>query len=259
MQLPIIHGTIDRRILVNFRADPEVVQRILPAPFRPRLIHGVSLVGICLIRLKGIRPGFLPAWCGIESENAAHRIAVEWDEGHETGSGVFVPCRDTSSRWNALAGGRLFPGLHHPARFDVDESDTAWNVAFDRLDGMTHVAVRTTAATSLPPTSVFATHDEASEFFARDSLGYSPARAANTYDGLELCTHTWRIEPLAVQHVESSFFDDPARFPPGTIAFDSAFLMHDIEHEWHMHEPLCCGALCNEPSLVIAEEILSRE
>lgn len=259
MHLPIIHGTINRRILVNFRADPEVVHRIHPAPFRPRLIHGVSLVGICLIRLKGIRPGFLPAWCGIESENAAHRIAVEWDEGHETRSGVFVPCRDTSSRWNALAGGRLFPGLHHPARFDVDESDTAWNVAFDRLDGMAHVAVRTTAATSLPPTSVFATLDEASGFFARDSLGYSPSRAANTFDGLELRTHNWQIDPLALHHVESSFFDDPTRFPPGSITFDSTFLMRGIEHEWHIHKPLCCGAMSDDHSCAIAEKALARE
>jgi hypothetical protein len=119
--------------------------------------------------------------------------------------------------------------------------------------------VRTTAATALSPRSVFATLDEASEFFASDSLGYSPSRAANRFDGLELRPKTWRIEPLVLHHVESSFFDDPSRFPPGSITFDSAFLMHDIEHEWHVHEPLCCGAMCNDHSRTITEEVVARE
>ena len=51
---------------------------------------------------------------GMTSENSAHRIAVEWDD--EEGvvkEGVFVPRRDTDSRLVALAGGRIFPGMHH--------------------------------------------------------------------------------------------------------------------------------------------------
>jgi len=35
MPIPAIRGTIKRRLLVNFRADRKVVQRILPQPFRP--------------------------------------------------------------------------------------------------------------------------------------------------------------------------------------------------------------------------------
>jgi len=40
MHLPVIQGTIKRRLLVNYRADPGVVQRILPPPFRPKLHPG---------------------------------------------------------------------------------------------------------------------------------------------------------------------------------------------------------------------------
>ena len=77
MRIPIIRGVIDRRILVNYRVDPVVLAPLLPAPFRPRLIHGAGMAGICLIRLRGIRPLFLPSWLGISSENAAHRTAVD--------------------------------------------------------------------------------------------------------------------------------------------------------------------------------------
>jgi hypothetical protein len=77
MRIPVIKGIIKRRLLVNFRADRAVVQRILPQPFRPKLHGEHSLVGICLIRLEHIRPSGLPGALGLASENAAHRIAVE--------------------------------------------------------------------------------------------------------------------------------------------------------------------------------------
>lgn len=62
MRLPVVRGVIDRRILVNYRVDPSVIAPLLPPPFRPKLVRGMALVGICLIRLKQLRPAFLPAW-----------------------------------------------------------------------------------------------------------------------------------------------------------------------------------------------------
>ncbi|MCH2211116.1 MAG: hypothetical protein MK110_07425 [Fuerstiella sp.] len=74
MRLPVIQGVIDRRILVNFRIASDVLAAQLPAPFRPQLVRGFGVAGICLIRLKQIRPRFLPRFAGVASENAAHRI-----------------------------------------------------------------------------------------------------------------------------------------------------------------------------------------
>ena len=141
MKIPVIRGIIERRILVNFRVDPDALKRVLPEPFRPKLIGGVGMAGICLIRLKHIRPNFLPAFVGISSENAAHRIAVQWESGGRTQEGVYVLRRDTSSRLNSAAGGRLFPGIHHHARFDVQEQDDRYCVIMDSDDGETHLVV----------------------------------------------------------------------------------------------------------------------
>jgi uncharacterized protein YqjF (DUF2071 family) len=110
MRIPTIHGIIDRRVLVNYTVDPDIIQKIIPKPFRPKIYKGKAIVGICLIRLKRIRPKGLPNFIGISSENGAHRIAVEWTENGETKEGVYIPRRDTSSYLNSLAGGRIFPG-----------------------------------------------------------------------------------------------------------------------------------------------------
>lgn len=121
MKIPTIHGYIDRRILINFTADINVVKKIIPFPFRPKIYNGKAIVGICLIRLKSIKPKGLPDFVGVGSENGAHRIAVEWDENGETKSGVYIPRRDTSLRLNALVGGRIFPGRHFHAKFNVEK------------------------------------------------------------------------------------------------------------------------------------------
>ena len=54
--LPVIHGVIARRMLLNFRADAKVVQRLLPDPLRVDQQQGHAIVGICLIRLENLRP-----------------------------------------------------------------------------------------------------------------------------------------------------------------------------------------------------------
>src|SRR4051794_5598535 len=70
MRIPVIRGTIDRRILVNYRVDPEILAKLLPKPFQLKLTHGAGMAGICLIRLQHVRPRLLPAFLGFSSENA---------------------------------------------------------------------------------------------------------------------------------------------------------------------------------------------
>ncbi|GEC72862.1 Uncharacterized conserved protein (COG2071) [Flavobacterium flevense] len=67
MKIPTIHGYIDRRILINFTADPKSVEKIIPFPFRPKLYKDKAIVGICLIRLKNIKPKGLPDFVGVNS------------------------------------------------------------------------------------------------------------------------------------------------------------------------------------------------
>src|SRR5213594_3852799 len=104
MRLPTIEGVIRRRILTNFRVEPSVMQLRLPPRFRPKLHNGFAVAGICLIRLEHIRPKLLPEIVGVSSENAAHRVAVLWDEDGETREGVFISRRDTNSQLNHLLG-----------------------------------------------------------------------------------------------------------------------------------------------------------
>ncbi|MDA0659538.1 MAG: DUF2071 domain-containing protein [Planctomycetota bacterium] len=233
MHLPVIRGTIDRRILLNYRVDPKILADLLPAPFRPLTIDGCGIAGICLIRLRQIRPRFLPRFAGITSENAAHRIAVQWNTNGHIKTGVFIPRRDTSSLLNALAGGRIFPGEHHRARFEVHEDASHFRVGLQSHDGSVRLTVDAEATSGFPSTSIFPSLEDASRFFESGSMGYSPRSSNGGFDCLELRARNWRVSPLAIHHVESSFFDDRTIFPRGAIALDNALLMLNIDHEWH--------------------------
>jgi Uncharacterized conserved protein (COG2071) len=248
MRIPVIRGIIERRILVNYRVDPKVLAGILPKPFEPKLANGLGMAGVCLIRLNHIRPRFVPSFLGISSENAAHRIAVQWDQKGGRREGVFIPRRDTSSRFNTLVGGRLFPGEHHHAKFQVDERNDHYQVVLDSDDRRTHLAVEGHLAAELPKTSTFHSLQDASAFFEQGSLGYSVTGEADRFDGLELRSFAWKVEPLQVERVESSFFENRSLFPAGSVEFDCALLMRGIDHEWHGRESLvvdseaCCDA-----------------
>jgi len=240
MRIPIIKGVIERRILVNYRVDPEALRPLLPSPFRPKLQGVHAVAGICLIRLRRIRPRWLPGFVGISSENAAHRIAVEWDSPDGVREGVFIPRRDTSSKLNALAGGRLFPGEHQHARFVCREENDRFDLDIQSDDGKTRIAIVAETSDALNSQSVFPSMEHASRFFERGSLGYSVTRDRGRLDGLELQCLNWQVQPLSVSQVRSSYFDDSTRFPAGTAEFDCALLMRNVHHEWHGRDTMCC-------------------
>ncbi|HEX2176751.1 MAG TPA: DUF2071 domain-containing protein [Nocardioidaceae bacterium] len=233
--LPQIAGRIERRLLVNYRVEPEAIARVLPEPFRPRLVGDAAIAGICLIRLGDMRPVHLPRWMGRRSENAAHRVAVEWDTPAGPLTGVYIPRRDSDSWINIALGGGIYPGEHHRARFQVEETDQHVRVAYVARDGSAHVDVSVHRTEQLSGSRLFADVTEASAFFEAGSVGYSATRRPGRFDGLGLKTAAWRVEPAVVGHAHSSFFEDPATFPAGTAELDSALLMRSVPVVW---EPL---------------------
>lgn len=174
MRAPTIEATIERRILVNYRLDPDTLAGILPEPFRPALVGDFAIAGICLIRLGGIRPGGLPAAVGVTSENSAHRVAVEWATADGPVTGVYIPRRDTSSRLGTLLGGRVFPGWQHRARFQVEEGDGSYRVKVSSHDGHVRISVAAhRTAAGVMAGSVFGSVEQASEFFRCAPVGYA--------------------------------------------------------------------------------------
>jgi hypothetical protein len=119
----------------------------------------------------------------------------------------------------------------------VTEENEAFCIQVTSDDDNTRVAVEAHIASHLPEHSIFVSLEEASAFFEHGSLGYSVTNKDDTLDGLELRCKSWKVEPLQVTKAQSSFFDDPERFPPGSAELDCALLMRTIHHEWYVQKP----------------------
>jgi len=231
--MPSIRGVIKRRLLVNFRVDPEVVQRILPEGLSPKLQGDHAIAGICLIRLEQIRPALIPWSMGFSGENAAHRVAVTWRDAEGADrEGVYIPMRHTNSSLILMVCGRVFPCVHQRAAFEITDSGADIDISIRAIAGDMNVLLRARSAGQLPGGSAFPTLAAASEFFRGGSVGYSPGRDRGRLEGLKLVSPKWRVDPLSVSEVRSSWLSDTSRFPAGSTEFDCALVMRDIAHQW---------------------------
>lgn len=226
-RLPPMAATIAQRVLVNYRVDPDVAGPLLPQGLRPQLVAGSAVAGVCLIHLTDLRPAWFTPAVGHRSRNAAHRIAVEWNTADGPRTGVYIPRRHSSSRLVRLVGGRVFPGTHAPASVDFRTTSDDLAVSVDADDLRVRVTAR--RGPGIPFHSrLFETLKDSSAFFRKDAVGWSPTRSG-ALEGLRLDTDAWRVEPLAVADLSSTFFET---LPAGAAEFDHALLMHDVPTRW---------------------------
>jgi uncharacterized protein YqjF (DUF2071 family) len=232
-----INCTIDRRLLVNYRIDPELMSKQVPWPLRPQVVHGWAVGGVCFIRLTSTRPPYLNRILGVRSENAAHRYAVEWDDHDGTRTGVYVPRRDTDSLLTSIAGGRLIPGRYHLARFSVAEKPSGLEISVESRDRQTRLHVTATGSDDLGG-RLFESVEDATTFFRLGSLGYSPRRHSGHLDAVALFSDSWAARPVQLAVMSSSVFDNEELFPAGSCTLDSALLMENLKAAWSTQQPL---------------------
>jgi hypothetical protein len=217
---------VRRRLLITYRVDPAVARTLVPEPFRPQIVDGSAVAGVCMIGLQSVRPAWLRPRIGFRTENVAHRIAVEWDEDGRTRVGVYVAERHSSALLPVIAGGRLFPGVQRRARFTLDETSSRFRVTMSAPG----VEVAVDARLGGPWTStLFPTVEAASAFYEDGSVGWSPRRDGRGAEPLELTSSTWAVEPAELLSIRSSFFE---ALPEGSAVLDSVVAMRDLPFVW---------------------------
>jgi hypothetical protein len=89
------------------------------------------------------------------------------DQGGSVHEGIYIPRRDTPSALQAFAGGRLFPGAHHVATFEVNEHNDEFQWT------------------------------QASKVFASGAMVCSATDKPDCCDGLELHRSQWLVSATA--------------------------------------------------------------
>ena len=229
-----VKGKITHRILLNYKIDPEVMKNNLPSGFEPKLVNGYAIGGICQVSLSEMRPNGLPSIIGTSSHNAAHRIAVTCSQGE----GVFVTRRDTNSSLNTFSSGTFFPGVYKKATFDIETDTNQYDVQISK-DKNILMSIKGKLSNNIPTNSVFNSTQEVSDFFLKGNIGWSKKENSEELDTIELNAINWKMEPLEVISEFSSYFYNESIFPKGSVEFDSAMIMQNLDHSWISREELC--------------------
>jgi len=120
------------------------------------------------------------------------------------------------------------------------------HVSFRAVDGSAHVTADVKIADRLPASALFSDVAEASTFFERGCDGYSATHDPGRFDGLQLLTDAWSVEPAQVVQVESSFFTDTRLFPSDSAVLDNALLMRRIPVRWKALPSLRAGSTADQ-------------
>jgi hypothetical protein len=230
--LPRLEGMIARRLLLNYRADPALVQRLIPKPLQVVVRKDAAVVGVCLIRLEHLRVKGLPPLVGMTAENMAHRVAVRFPIPEGWQDGVFIWRRHSNRCFMERLGGRLFPGVHERAGFKVMEWKHALAIAVQTKRHDADVEFAGDDTTVWQPTALFETPAEASRFFERGDCGLSCSLRGEALEGVRLRTLRWEMVPLVARSLHSTFYQGTGLFPQGSVEFDCALVMRGVPHEW---------------------------
>ncbi|MDZ7687624.1 MAG: DUF2071 domain-containing protein [Halobacteriales archaeon] len=228
---PAVRGFVESRLLVNYRVDVETLESFLPEPFRAREVGetGVGVGTVCFTSVEEARPRVLPESVGVSFRTVTHRVHVEIDDGRGVTFCVYVPRRDVSSRFCALAGSLLLPAEFEKAEFRTEEKDGARLITVNGDDVFAGVEAYETDRDDVREGSVFYSLESASRFLCEGGVEFTPS--VGRKGGVEFHADGYEIKPVEVADVRSSYF--------GRMGgeFDSAFVMEDIENEWVPRRP----------------------
>ena len=217
-------GVVERRLLVNYRVELDVLDTVLTDPLRGREVGdtGKGVGSVCITRVEDTRPGFLPESLGVTVEMATHRVYARVEDGGD--HCVYVPWRGVSSRFHALVLSSLLPTDFDSADFLTEDRDGARQVRVDWDSDVAGVVFRDTDRDTVDDDSVFYSVESASTFLCEAGVEY--AMTGDVYTGVETCPDRTDLKPVEISDERSSYF--------GKLGgeFDSAFGMTDVELAW---------------------------
>jgi hypothetical protein len=236
--IPMLFGgehPLEQRLLLVFRAEPSALAQWLPVDMRLRLFRGLGIAGIWIDRQERVSR-ILPARLAA-TQNVVHHIYVTKEKApHRDQAGILTVRRDTSSRWQSWsASGPELIRRHH-ARFRIRRRRESIDLVADSDDRVMHVALAAQLCEHLPNDSVFRSVADATAFLRPSNAFLQSVKQLP--ESPSQPPAKWRLQPLAVQHVESSLFGCPATSE--SLQFDSAFTLRSIEFSWQQ-QPAFCG------------------
>jgi uncharacterized protein YqjF (DUF2071 family) len=202
--LPITyHGELHDVELVQWSLDPEEAARELPAPLTPRLIAGRALVSLIHVRLRRMRPAFLPGLFAFSYRHVAFRLLVDDSalDREAPGRGVFFVRSFTDRPLLAHAGNLLTHYRLTPAELEVDPRGLAVREGGRRLSYRKAVI-----GAEAPSPGLFGGWAEARAVVGAIDRSYAVDPEGGVWQ-TRIERPDWPLEPLPLAGFATDFFE----------------------------------------------------
>lgn len=223
--MPTLHGSVDRRIVMNYRAEKEGLDDVLPDPLTAVEVEngdGIAQAEVMRHRVSLLRS--VPKPLRLPAQTASHRIGVEWDDGKR---GMYVLRRDTNSGLGQLAGATLPIMRHGRARFQNREFGDRGEYSV-QMDGEgAFVKIDAHEAESVNG-SVFGSTREAERFQRAEETSVEISDKGFVNSRLSV---TGGLRPLETVDARSTVLEEF-----DGAEFDSAFVGTGDFYEWQMDD-----------------------
>ncbi len=231
MHSPPLRGRCPRRALFTWRLDPVAARRVVPAPLRPRVVHGSAVGAVDCMRLERLRPRILPGALGLSMEMCTHLIPAEWDDNGVRRDVLYVLRRDVQVSGLGRAGGLLLPGHPHPASIQVFDEDTQLQVSVNSKDEVCQLDLGGTLAGQWKESVLFSNGQQLMRILGNQAGGFLVFDDNGSGDLIELEAHPELAEPLDLQRSHSSLFEG-GLIPKGAAQPDAAVVLRNLVCLW---------------------------
>lgn len=225
-------GILEDTVLLNFRTDPNVLKRLLPAPFVPRLVDGYGLVGILMFKMRDLACETNMGLPSPPSDHVLYRVAVSWQQGTRTHHGMYLLRHEVNTRLPVRQRKRgLFPVAAQPVRWHKapEAGKFEWSL---QTRNRTRLKVQARLAAYFPPGSVFDSLDQASVFFQKERAAIAPRFQKSVFANTRFLPLNWAVKPLFIESLQTDMDQLGNLFPKGHIFFDSGLIWPQIPCKW---------------------------
>jgi hypothetical protein len=231
---PVAVAAYFRHALVLTYALPqEVLEPLLPVGLELDLWRGVGFLAVALVQTEGLRPSFLPAWCGCDFFLSGYRIFARLSGGNSL-RGLRILRSDTDRRLMVTAGNLLTHYNYSLCKAELEERDgeIEWTVTTPQgeadLDVVANVGDEPAA---LPAGSPFQSMAEARRFAGPLPYTFDYENETRGIIGIRAMRPEWNPKPVAVEVKQATFFEQEP-FCRCLPVLANAFHVQGVPYEW---------------------------
>jgi uncharacterized protein YqjF (DUF2071 family) len=233
---PISMHTVFREcFLVNFAIKPEALRPLIPEPIELDLHQGEAYLSIVIAKMDGMRPAFLPRTLGVTYNQVVYRVVVRAPKSGERG--VCFLRSDADNALMSIAGDWLTFFRFHISPIKMKRAGHLLSVdltAAPRDRAGIHAAYDLASARrTLPPSSRFASFDEAKEFLVQLFAAFSYDPLTNELSVVHIHRGEWNIDAVNDQRAVYEWMQRGPHFNTQNARLDSILYVREIPYTWH--------------------------